>query len=919
MRHWSELAARNWQGKWPRTLGAVLAICLGTAAVVWVSCCYESVRQTVLEWATGYVGNAHIMVSSQLGRASQIPEALRDRIAKIDNVKSLTATLVQRLRVAPWPASDMDSRDRPMQADDTFPEVDFNGIDLATEYEVRDQAKKVSFGRALTPDDTMSAVIDIGAREDLKINVGDYLLVFATPGAPPVEVEIVGMFDRRRLQRYQKPLAFMNLRVLQELTHKENLITTTEIVLHKHDRPNVLATAERIRQESRKASQNATVRSAEARMKQIEAAQSQQSFVLVLLSSVAMLTALFIILSTLSMGMIERIHQLGLLRCVGMTRGQLAWLVMLEVLPLGAAGILSGVPVGLGLTALTVWLVPEYVGGFAISWWGILQAVGAGMATTFVAGFLPALAALRVSPMEAARPRANPPRSAWLLAVAALALLILAVQYLVAQEVSRSMWFVHLGSLAVVLLYLGYALISPLVVRLIGTPAVAAAAAAMNVRTRLLQDQVGHAVWRSAGICCGLMVGLSLIVAIFVVNESVTRGWQFPTQFPEAYIWSPEQIKGKDVRGIVGQVPGIRNFVTANAINVMVEERASLLAAMQISQTWFMGCDTDQFLDVIKVEFLEGDEPSAREKLRQGGHVLIADDFSRSRSKHLGDSVRLFVGSTTMRAFKVAGVVKSPALDIAASYFQAHMEYNVVAAGSVMGSNDDLKRQFGVDGVSLVLVNFDLPQEPVPAGFPPPAGDEPAWRGIPRKDSFRDERFPLEARWRRFREEGVLREIRDRLDVPRANSGTVRELKDDIDRQLTDMTRLMTAVPGVALLVAAIGVANLMTANVTARAKQIAILRAVGATRGLILRMVIGEAVVLGLLGSGLGMALGLHLATTITHLVERMWGFAIAVQMPWSFLLVAIGLTVGLCIVAGVIPARHAARTNIVDALHVA
>src|SRR5262245_19647708 len=138
MRHWSELATRNWQGKWARTLGAVLAICLGTAAVVWVSCCYESVRQTVMQWATGYVGNAHIMVSSQLGRASQIPESLRDRIAKIDNVKSLTSTLVQRLRVMPWPASDMDSRERPNDPDDTFTEVDFHGSAPATEHEVRE-------------------------------------------------------------------------------------------------------------------------------------------------------------------------------------------------------------------------------------------------------------------------------------------------------------------------------------------------------------------------------------------------------------------------------------------------------------------------------------------------------------------------------------------------------------------------------------------------------------------------------------------------------------------------------------------------------------------------------------------------------------------------------------------------------------
>ncbi len=919
MRHWTELATRNWQGRWSRTLGAVLAICLGTAAVVWVSCCYESVRQTVLDWATGYVGNAHIMVSSQLGRASQIPESLRDRLAKIDNVKTLTATLVQRLRVHPWPVSDIDSREKPAEPRDDFAEVDFNGIDLKTEYEVRDQAKKVSAGRPLSEDDTLVCVIDIGAKEDLKVNIGDVLLVYASAGQPPVEVEIVGMFDRRRLQRYQKPLAFMNLKALQEITGKYNLITTTELVLKNPAREAVIATAERIRTESRKASQNTTVRSAEARMKQIEAAQAQQSFVLILLSSVAMLTALFIILSTLSMGMIERIHQLGLLRCVGMTRGQLAGLVFAEVLPLGMAGILAGVPVGLGLTALTVLLVPDYVGGFAISWSGIAQAVGAGLATTFLAGFLPAFAALRVSPMEAARPRARSPRNIWLIIVACLAALILAIQYLVSQEVSRSMYFVHLGSLAVVLLYIGYALFSPLIVRIVGTPAVAAAAGIMNVRRRLLEDQVGHAVWRSAGICCGLMVGLSLIVAIFVVNDSVTRGWQFPKQFPEAYIWSPEQIRGKDVRKIVAEIPGVKNFVTANAINVTVEEKPGILSAAQISLTWFMGCDVKEFMDVIKVEFIdgEGDEATARELLAKGGHVLIADDFSRSRNKHLGDTIRIFVGSTPMKTFKVAGVIRSPALDIAASYFQAHMEYNVAAAGSVMGSNDDLKKQFGVDGVSLVLVNFDLKEEPIPPNWPPPSEDE-SFTGIPRKDFYHDDRFALETRWRRYREECVLREIRTRLDAPRANSGTVRELKDEIDRQLTDMTRLMTALPGVALVVAAIGVANLMTANVTARSKQIAILRAVGATRGLILRMVIGEAVVLGLLGSGLGIALGVHLAGTITHLVERMWGFAIAVTLPWNYLIAAIVLTVLLCIVAGIIPARRAARTNIVDALHV-
>jgi putative ABC transport system permease protein len=176
----------------------------------------------------------------------------------------------------------------------------------------------------------------------------------------------------------------------------------------------------------------------------------------------------------------------------------------------------------------------------------------------------------------------------------------------------------------------------------------------------------------------------------------------------------------------------------------------------------------------------------------------------------------------------------------------------------------------------------------------------------------------LERRWRRWREAQVLEEVRRRLAAPQVYSGTVAELKDEIDAELTRVTLLLTAIPGVALLVAAIGVANLMTANVTARAKQLAILRAVGATRGLVLRMVVGEALVLGLLGSALGLALGLHLAANITELVDRMWGFRVALRLPWGYVIATILLTVGLCIVAGALPARHASRTDIVDALHV-
>lgn len=926
MRHWLQLATRNWRVKRVRTAGAVLAIALGTGAVVWVTCCYESVRLTMNAWTAGYIGRSHINVQSPLGKYDVLPQRLVRKIEETPGVRAVAPLLVQRLlsaterRAAPIPAT----RRWP-----TIEDADFHGIDLAREAHVRDWGSLLSAGRMLREDDEYACVLEESIAEEQGVGVGDKVLVWGSglPEEPPTELEIVGLIRRERIARFQKGVVLLRLAVLQQIASKQALVNQIDVVVDQPDYEHVQAVTADIHRYARIDVPNILVRSAATRMERIRIAQDQQQVVLVLLSCMALLTALFIILSTLSMGMIERISQLGLLRCVGMTGGQLAGLVLGEVLPLGVLGIVLGLPVGLGLTLLSVWLVPEYVGRFTISGQGVLLACGAGLATTLIAAALPAGAALTVSPLEATRPRAR--RAGWrvLLGTFLLAGSLFAIQhYIMMRLVQRDLVFVQWSAAAVVLLYLLYACAAPLLVGVVSRIAVPITAVLVQVRTRLLQDQVGHAVWRSAGICCGLMVGLSLIVGLLVFNASFKSGWQFPKQFPEAYIWSDEQIDG-DVAAVVATVPGIKSFTTANAPNVIVEERPVLIPEKVLrSVTWFLGIEPDSFFSLLKLEFVEGDEESAKALLKQGGHVLVAADFARTRRKGVtevrDDEGRVIVSNTVRvwfgnrwTTFKVAGVIDSPALDIAASYFQVQSESYMAAVGSVIGTNEDLKRLWNVDGTKLVLLNFDLPPEPVPADWPPPAGT-PAAAGL--SHMHYNSALPLARRWQNYRETKVLQEILLRLRTT-ARYGTARELKDEIDSELTKMTYLLTSVPAVALLVAALGVANLMTANVASRTRQLATLRAVGATRGLVLRMVVGEALVLGLLGSGLGLALGLHLAWNVSVMTERMWGYALPFDVPWPFVGLAIALTVGLCILAGLAPARHAARTNVIEALHVA
>lgn len=929
MRHWSQLATRNSLAKPVRTAGAIFAIALGVGAVVWVTCCYESVRRTVAEWAGGYVGKSQIFVESTLGKLNPFAQSSVEAIRKIGPVKHVVPELTQRLSAGVITKQYFDADpENFLTWHENLPIFDLQGIDPQLESLVRD--RKILLGRDLLPEDREACLVEAAVAEQERVGVGDYLIVWNFNRPEGYKLEIVGVFERRKLAKFQRPLALVNLPHLQRIAGKFALITGIDILLKEEGSapndpaapvaaspsPTYLAkVAQMVRREASKFSK-VNVRDAGQRIRQIENAQSQQEIVLMLLSSVAMLTALFIILSTLSMGLIERVGQLGLLRCLGMTKWQMSRLIFYEVIPLGFTGITLGIPVGLALTWLTVLLVPDYFGGWAVSYRGILLAVVGGSLTTLAAALLPALAAAGVSPLEASKPRASS-IGFWGIAVAtALAVALFIVQHVfVLERAQRDLQFVYWATTSVVLLYLVYALLAPLCVWLASGPAVSGVAALLGLRRQILQDPIGHAVWRSAGICCGLMVGLSLIVALTVFNSGFRAGWQFPKKFPAAYMWSMRQLEPDSVPELA-KIPGIAAYTVANAQNAIVEERPlNFMETLVRSVTWFLGCDPDTFFDIVQFEFVEGERETAIARLKQGGCVLIADDFARTRNKHVGDKVRTWIGARA-HEFEVVGVIDSPALDVAASYFQAESEMRVAAVGSVIGTNEDMKRIWGIDGYRMVLLNFDLPEMPPPAAWPP-RRDTPEGQRMP--EWVYDPAAQLTDRWQRYRENEVLSGVKRVANSDYALVGSINALKKEIDQNLTNVTLLLSAVPAVALFVAAVGVANLMTANVTSRARQIAMLRAVGATRGQVLRMVFGEALVLGAIGSVLGVALGLHLAWNTSVMTARMWGFEAPVAIPWLGLAGAIALTVGLCIIAGLLPARHAARADVIDALHVA
>ena len=116
---------------------------------------------------------------------------------------------------------------------------------------------------------------------------------------------------------------------------------------------------------------------------------------------------------------------------------------------------------------------------------------------------------------------------------------------------------------------------------------------------------------------------------------------------------------------------------------------------------------------------------------------------------------------------------------------------------------------------------------------------------------------------------------------------------------------------GVALLVAGIGIMNIMLVSVTERTKEIGIRKALGAKRKNILAQFLLEAVVLCNVGGVIGIALGFLLGNVFTFFTE----FEARVPIGWAIFGVVFCSLIG--IVFGMIPAIKASRLNPIDALH--
>ena len=152
-------------------------------------------------------------------------------------------------------------------------------------------------------------------------------------------------------------------------------------------------------------------------------------------------------------------------------------------------------------------------------------------------------------------------------------------------------------------------------------------------------------------------------------------------------------------------------------------------------------------------------------------------------------------------------------------------------------------------------------------------------------------------------------EDEDAFDVDASNM-----LEEAMNKVTSTLSLLLGGIAGISLVVGGIGIMNIMMVTVTERTREIGIRKAIGASRGNILTQFLMEAVVLCMIGCGLGIFLSwaiLQVVSTVT----------VSAGITFSLNMGVVGLAVAFCFLIGVVfglyPANKAAKMKPIEALH--
>lgn len=928
---WSNLTQRV-----ARTLLTAAAVALSVSLVVSTTSGYRSGEVTVRQFVENYLGNADFKINSGFGSES-LPSALLGEVLKDREVRSAfgryEASVQLRDSEGNWTAGQMSVLGVNPQEDSYLERL------------------PLSYGRLFSGPDSQEVVIDQGAQRVLKVNLGDSMEIPGPNG--PAKLTVVGVVHKPEMLAPLLQTVYVPLHTLQRIHSPQAPDALTSIVGEYELGVNGEAFIERW--QDRLSQRNAawSVMPVREQREALDDGLRSMNLLSLMGGMVSLLAATFIVFGTISMGVAERQRTLAMLRAVGATRAQIVYSVIAEGTLLALLGVAIGIPLGLlFIFGLVRYFSAVFTAGLAINWLGIAVAAGGMALAALVASVLPAWQAGRTDPLEAMRPSAGPPGASapWQVFVAGLLFIsidsILLWPHLgitpLPLQLEKDMRFWMHFLIGLPSLMLGFFLIAPMVVWSVERALSRAAAWLWQIEPALLRQQLSAGLWRAAGTAAALMVGLAVLIVMNTQGRSSIEGWQLPDDFPDVFLYDFGGISQSDLEAIgkagpIRHLPdGTPDMTPIGYFHPQLGDSVFAVsgAAFQPDRTMFVAVDPRRIFSLMDLEFTHGDMPTARRMLMAGERAALADgtvmdgsfevtddgvrfislepdeqgapvtlepsqvvshepgrylvisqEFRELRGVGVGDNFVLkkpggtgLLGRLRGEAvdFTIVGVVRSPGIDVMVATFDLGRQFQMQSAASVFGTLDDAREIFGMTHVRLVAANLDVEIE--------------------------------------------KKELVEQLAAEMGRTGIsvadVRQLKYDIQFGLRRLLLVASVVAWAAMAVASLGVVNTIMAGVRARRYQLGILRAVGLTRNELMRLVLAEALLLGIVACVLGTAAGFLMTINARQAQGWLVGYVPPLRIAWSVLWTGLAAVMSVSMIAAMWPAWSTARTTVLRLL---
>ncbi len=590
-----------------------------------------------------------------------------------------------------------------------------------------------------------------------------------------------------------------------------------------------------------------------------------------ILSYIALTVGAFLIYNTISVSVVRRRSEIGIVRALGATRAAILLAFLGEAASFGFLGAAGGIVLGrfmaegavklVSLTVQTLY-VTSRPGPIVLTWETALLALLIGVGVSLVSAFSPALEASRVSPVEAmARGRREYEVQQHRLR-ALIAAALLAICAAIAARQGPIAGKPVLGYLAALLLIAASALSIPALVSGLSDASAGILRRVFGVEALLATRSLAGSLRRTSVLVGALSTAIAMLTAVGVMvgsfRETVSV-WMEDTLQADIYI-SPALPSGAD------RSPTMPSDILAQLQALKEVEAVDSFRAYQIS---YDGAPLTLGAGDVKIASAFRHRRSVTGRSPQEifqqlvGHnaVMVSEPFANKHHIRPGDTVALPLGGQPVE-FRVADI---------------YYDYSNERGYIVMDRATMLKYLPDPD-----VSNIAIYLKP----------------GVSLEDGKR----------------AVEMSLRGHKLLIYSNRSIREQAMDIFDRTFA----ITYALEAIAVLVAVMGVGGALLALVIDRRREFGLLRFLGCSQTQVRKMILFEAALLGVFANIAGLVLGLLLSLLLIKVINKQsFGWTIQFHWPIAILLSALAVVYAATIIAGLYPARIATQLVPIEVIH--